>query len=47
VDREHRIEQMREADAVRLRDEAEERAIAVEAPRETRSTISMRGSSCR
>ena len=33
VDREHRIEQVREADAVRLGDEAEERAVAVEAPR--------------
>ena len=32
VDREHGIEQMREADAVRLGDEAEEGAVAVEAP---------------
>ena len=32
VDRQHRIEEVREADAVRLGDEAEERAVAVEAP---------------
>ena len=36
VDREHRIEEVREADAVRLGDEAEERAVAVEAPRAAR-----------
>ena len=33
VDGEHRIEQMREADALRLGDEPEQRAVAVEAPR--------------
>ena len=33
VDREDRIEQVREADAVRFGDEAEQRAVAVEAPR--------------
>ena len=33
MDREHGIEEVREADAVRLGDEAEERAVAVEAPR--------------
>ena len=32
VDREHRVEQVREADAVRLGDEPEQRAVAVEAP---------------
>ena len=32
VDREHGVEQVREADAVRLGDQAEERAVAVEAP---------------
>ena len=32
VDREHRVEEVRQADAVRLGDEAEERAVAVEAP---------------
>jgi hypothetical protein len=33
VDREHRVEQMGQADTVGLGDEAEQRAIAVEAPR--------------
>ena len=33
VDREHRVEEVREADAVRLGDEPEQRAVAVEAPR--------------
>lgn len=33
VHREDRIEQMREADAMRLRDEAEERPVPIEAPR--------------
>ena len=33
VDRQHRVEQVREADALRLGDEAEQRAVAVEAPR--------------
>ena len=33
VDGEHRIEQMRETDAMRLGDEPEQRAVAVEAPR--------------
>ena len=33
MDGQHRIEQVRETDAVRLRDEAEEAAVAVEAPR--------------
>ena len=32
VDGEHRVEQVREADALRLGDEPEERAVAVEAP---------------
>ena len=32
VDREHRVEQVGEADALRLGDEAEERAVAVETP---------------
>ena len=32
VDRQHRIEEVRQADAVRLGDQAEERAVAVEAP---------------
>ena len=32
VDRQHRVEEVREADALRLGDEAEERAVAVEAP---------------
>ena len=32
VDREHRVEQVRQADAVRLGDQAEERPVAVEAP---------------
>jgi hypothetical protein len=32
VHRQHRVEQMRQADAVGLRDQAEERAVAVEAP---------------
>ena len=32
VDREHRVEQMREANALRFRHQAEQRAVAVEAP---------------
>jgi hypothetical protein len=32
VDREHGIEEMREADAVRFSDQTKERAVAVEAP---------------
>ena len=32
MDGEHRVEEVREADALRLGDEAEERAVAVEAP---------------
>ena len=36
VDGEHRVEEVGEADAVRLGDEAEERAVAVEAPRPAR-----------
>ncbi len=36
VDREHRIEQVGQADAVRLGDETEQRAVAVEAPRPAR-----------
>ena len=35
VDREHRVEEMRETDALRLGDETEQRAVAVEAPRPT------------
>ena len=33
VDRQHRVEEVREADALRLRDEAEQRTVAVETPR--------------
>ena len=32
MDREHRVEEVGEADALRLGDQAEERAVAVEAP---------------
>ncbi|HEX7602594.1 MAG TPA: hypothetical protein VF316_13350 [Polyangiaceae bacterium] len=35
MDREHGVEQVREADPVGFRDEAEQRAVAVEAPRPT------------
>ncbi len=47
MDREDRVEQVREADAVRLRRETERGAIAVEGPGRPASTTSSRGSSWR
>ena len=47
VNGQHRIEEVGGTYVIRLGDEPEERAIAVEAPRSARPSISRRGSSCR
>ena len=48
VDREHRIEEMGEADAVRLGDEAEQGTVSIEAPRTALlHHVDPGGSSCR
>ncbi len=47
VDRQHRVEEVGEANAVGLGDQAEEGAVAVEAPGPASSTTSRRGSSWR